>query len=264
MTGSVPSTPTRSKSRYKEQRAVSATKPGSDSQKPPASLTDAAVNIIRNNILDLTLTPGSWIDDKLLMQRFQLSRTPVREALNRLVAEGLVTIQKYKGAQVSPVDMEHIRQFFDAYIASERMNGYFCNTSHAGLVSDLDATEKLYESAANAGQFLEMTRLNAALHHRIAAATENIHLADFSARLQNISRRLTIFLMQIEAGIDIRPGDYQAAIRADHNAMIESIGHSDNIGLVRVLTSHAEQFHNRVTRAMGNTKASSFTPHDSA
>lgn len=195
------------------------------------------------------------------MKQFELSRTPAREALNRLVAEGLVDIQSYKGAQVAPLDMGHILQFFDAYIASERMNGFFCNTAHQNLAADLNSIEEQYENAADAGHYLEMTRLNAALHHRIAAATENTHIADFSARLQNLSRRLTIFLMEIETRIDVRPGDNQPAIRADHNAMIDSIQRGDNDGLLKMLTGHAEQFHARVTQAMSKSNAPLFPLH---
>ena len=173
--------PAGSKKRAGQRKKLSNSEPGPVGTSAPTSLTDAAVGIIRDRILDLTLKPGSWIDEKLLMKQFELSRTPAREALNRLVAEGLVDIQSYKGAQVAPLDMGHILQFFDAYIASERMNGFFCNTGHPNLAANLSSIEEQYENAADAGRYLEMTRLNAALHHRIAAATENTHIADFSS-----------------------------------------------------------------------------------
>ena len=44
------------------------------------------MDTIRDRILDLTLAPGSRIDEKLLMERFRLSRTPARDALNTLLA----------------------------------------------------------------------------------------------------------------------------------------------------------------------------------
>ena len=62
------------------------------------TLTDAAVDTIRNRILDMTLVPGSRIDAPLLMKQFKLSRTPAREALNRLAAEGLVVLHANRGA----------------------------------------------------------------------------------------------------------------------------------------------------------------------
>ena len=72
---------------------------------PVRSLTEVAVETIRDRILDLTLRPGLRIDEKLLMERFRLSRTPAREALNRLMAEGLVEMQANKGTFVRPLDV---------------------------------------------------------------------------------------------------------------------------------------------------------------
>ncbi|MGI9334044.1 MAG: GntR family transcriptional regulator, partial [Gammaproteobacteria bacterium] len=92
-----------------------------DSGRAAKSLTEAATDTIRDRILDLSIEPGQRIDEKLLMERFNLSRTPVREALNRLATDGLVEIQSNRGAFVRPLDVRHIRQLFDAYIATERM-----------------------------------------------------------------------------------------------------------------------------------------------
>src|ERR1700736_6282275 len=57
-----------------------------------ASQTEAAVDLIRMKIIDMSLEPGSKLDEPLLRNHFKLGRTPAREAISRLVAEGLVTI----------------------------------------------------------------------------------------------------------------------------------------------------------------------------
>src|SRR5579871_1515393 len=143
-------------------------KPRPASRRPPsarlrpqssASFTEAAVEIIRSRILDLTLAPGTRIDDKLLMKRFGMGRTPAREAFNHLAAEGLITIQRNKGAFVRPLDLADVRPFFDAYAASERIVGFFCRTDDPRLVDELEEIERQYETALGKRDYLEVTRL---------------------------------------------------------------------------------------------------------
>ncbi len=217
------------------------------------SLTEAAVETIRDRILDLTLEPGIRIDEKVLMERFSLSRTPAREALNHLVAEGLVQIQPKKGAYVRPLDVSHIRQLFDAYFVSERMNGFFCQTSDSGLVTDIETLQNAYEKAQKARKFLDMTRINMQLHLRIAAATLNEYLFDFSARLQNQARRLSYFIYLHEAGQKAQLDRHHNRTRKDHLDIIKTIKRNDNDRLVDVMTQHAQLFHERIMRTIGET-----------
>jgi len=59
-------------------------------KKDSASLADLATSELRNKILDLSLTPSEHLEERMLLERFPFGRTPIREALNRLMAEGLV------------------------------------------------------------------------------------------------------------------------------------------------------------------------------
>src|SRR6218665_2988690 len=70
--------------------------------------------ILRDEILDLVLAPGSPIDEIQLSQRLSTSRTPIREALVRLVSEGLVTTLPNRSTVVSPIDFLSLHTFFDA------------------------------------------------------------------------------------------------------------------------------------------------------
>ena len=114
------------------------------------TLAEEAVDTIRNRILDLTLQPGTRIDAPLLMQQFKLSRTPAREALNRLAAEGLVVLHANRGAYVHRLDFEDIQALFDIYFVEERMLGHFCNFDDAGLVADLEGIHREHQAASKA------------------------------------------------------------------------------------------------------------------
>lgn len=214
----------------------------------------AVVDVIRDRILDLTLAPGARIDDRLLMEQFGLGRTPAREAFNRLAAEGFILIQRNKGATVRPLDIAQIAQFFDAYGASERLVGFFCQIREAGLVADLHAVEDQYEEADAAARYLDMTRLNAEFHRRIARASDNEYVFDFANRLYNHARRLSYFIYLSHGDGDSKLAEMQRSITTHHRGIIDTIVAQDNQALIAELGAHAQYFHHWVIRAIGTTR----------
>jgi DNA-binding GntR family transcriptional regulator len=214
---------------------------------------DAAI-IIRNRILDLTLPPGSRIDDRLLMDRFNMGRTPAREAFNRIASEGLIIIERNRGAFVRPLDIQHIQHFFDAYIASERIVGYFCRLDDPTLERDVKQIQRSYLEAYAKEQLLQMTRANARLHGRIAVATRNEYVAENALRLYNHARRLSYFSYMLEQDFipDLR--ETQAMIKADHDDIIDTLRKKTGGRLVDILSRHAVMFHSRITRVLSKTR----------
>src|SRR3954464_1466927 len=69
---------------------------------------------LRSAIVNLELPPGSPLDEVRLSQQFALSRTPVREALVRLVGDGLVTTLPNRSTVVAPIDFEKLPVYFEA------------------------------------------------------------------------------------------------------------------------------------------------------
>ena len=76
-------------------------------KKDSASLADLATSELRNKILDLSLTPSEHLEERMLLERFPFGRTPIREALNRLMAEGLVETKNGRGAYVASMSIWH-------------------------------------------------------------------------------------------------------------------------------------------------------------
>lgn len=213
-----------------------------------ASLAGAATRRIRDKILDLTLRPGMHLDETVLREQLGISRTPAREALNRLVTEGLVETRANRGFSVRPLDLGDIAQFFDAYMVAERSAAYFCRFSNRNLVSDLEAIQARHETAIRAHRFLEVSQHNAALHIRIMRASENVYLLDFSGRLHNLGRRLAYFVYHNEAEDAELLSGQQEHIVAEHRRIIDAIRRRDREALVQDMTSHAERFQTRISR----------------
>lgn len=119
---------------------------------------------IRGRILDHTLPPGSWIDEQRLTADYGISRTPLREALKVLAAEGLVTMKLRRGAYVTEVSERDLAEVF-----------------HLLSLLECDAVMVVAQQASDA-QINELTSLHAQLEASVAdpnaffAANESFHM----------------------------------------------------------------------------------------
>lgn len=210
------------------------------------SLAVVATATIRDRILDLTLPPGMQLDEAILRDKLGISRTPAREALNRLVTEGLVETRANRGFFVRALDLADTAQFFDAYVVSERSSAHFLRFGNAGLVDDLERIQAEHEKAIRRDRFLDVSHRNAQFHVRIAEASENPHLVDFANRLHNLGRRLAYFVYANEAIDRSFLEAQQRHIVDEHHRIIAAIRAGDRERLVGEMGGHANRFRRRI------------------
>jgi DNA-binding GntR family transcriptional regulator len=85
-----------------------------------SSLHEQIVGMLRKMILEGRLLPGQHIDEKMLCEQFEISRTPLREALKVLNSEGLVDLLPNRGARVAGTSPHLVSECFDAVAGLER------------------------------------------------------------------------------------------------------------------------------------------------
>jgi len=78
----------------------------------PRALYEEVAELLRQRIFGRELEPGSWIDEVRIAQEFGISRTPLREALKVLAAEGLVTMKVRRGAYVTEVSEQDLDEVY--------------------------------------------------------------------------------------------------------------------------------------------------------
>src|SRR3954471_927200 len=78
----------------------------------PRALYEEVAELLRQRIFSRELAPGSWIDEMKLAEEYGISRTPLREALKVLAAEGLVTMKLRRGAYVTEVSERDLAEVF--------------------------------------------------------------------------------------------------------------------------------------------------------
>ena len=220
------------------------------------SLTDQATGTVRDRILDLSLLPGMTLDERYLQERFEFGRTPMREALNRLIVEGLVVARGPRGVQVLPLDIGSAIELFDAYVMSERMVASAVRFADPNLVPDLAGLQDDYIQNLDETSLLRVTELNARFHNRIAAATQNTFIEAYSGKLHNLARRLSYFIYKREAvqgGFSSRLFDRP---RRDHGVIVDAIRSADRERLVEIVTDHAKLFRSRLVRTINEDNGS--------
>lgn len=127
------------------------------------------------------LAPGQRLDEAGLAQRFGASRTPVREALSRLTAQGVLVQGERRGVFVAQYNREELSQIFEAMheieaacarIAAKRLN--FLTRS------EIEAAQAKCLKAAEAGDRPAYLRANEAFHMAIYKATGNPYMAEIA------------------------------------------------------------------------------------
>ena len=85
-----------------------------EERRKPATLATAVYEQLREDILSAALLPGDKLGMEVLRARYDVGGSPLREALNRLVAEGLVTQEDQKGFRVSSVSLRDLHELTHA------------------------------------------------------------------------------------------------------------------------------------------------------
>ena len=124
----------------------------SDSLAAPA-LYEQVAERLRNRIFAHELAPGTWIDEQSLAEEYGISRTPMREALKVLAAEGLVTLRPRRGCYVTELSEQDLDEIFSLMALLEGRCAY--EAAHKADAPDLERLKEIHdrlEDQAAAGE----------------------------------------------------------------------------------------------------------------
>ncbi len=225
-----------------------------------ASQTDAALDLIRSQIIDMELEPGSRIDERVLVDRFQLGRTPAREAINRLVAEGFVKIMPQRGGTyVRKLDFDEMGEVIVAHQLAESVAGQMCKLDDPTLLPDLHRIQRRYIESVKNREFLAITQLNQEFHLRIHRTIGNALFFDFAESTHRHVRRLNVYVYKAEAhDAEYQSGQFAANLD-QHNQILEAIERRDQAQLVTLLPEHARYTQKRLLRLLQNKAVGALT-----
>jgi len=151
------------------------------------SLREKAYRIIRNRIVTCEFSPGSPLNERELCEMICVSRTPIREALNRLEKEKLVFITSQKGATVSTItprvidEIYQLRDVLEPYVVSMVTPTFSAET--------LQRFRKRFATKSS-GPYEDLVALDSELHYAIISAFGNEYLNDLMGNMFTQNERI--------------------------------------------------------------------------
>ena len=161
-------------------------------QDRPENLTDRIYAQLKDDIFNFRLLPGDYFSENEIADRVSASRTPVREALTRLLRDGFVEVHSRSGWQVKPFDFNHFEQLYDLRIVLEE--AAVKRLCEKDVPPDLADLKRLWlarlEDRISEGPAVAM--LDERFHERIVEASGNPEMFrvhhDITERLRIIRR----------------------------------------------------------------------------
>ncbi len=203
------------------ERAASAAAPVNTN-----TLSQQVYSHLRAGILDNTYRPGSPLPEEAMAEKLNVSRVPVREALRRLSAEGLVVIRPRQGATVTELTS---KQFLDAYQVREALEVLAVRLAVPKLTADdlaeLDALQQAMQSAAAAGNSSEFFAANAEFHGFLVGKSGNGDLAAIYESLIDRMRRYRTPSLDLRGGMSQSIDEHAAILAAIHQGNTDEAAH---------------------------------------
>lgn len=181
---------------------------------------------LRAGILDNTYPPGSSLPEEALAARLNVSRVPVREALRRLSAEGLVVIKPRQGATVIELTA---KQFLDAYQVREALEVLAVRLAVPKLTPDdldqLDALQQTMQTASDASDPNAFFAANAEFHGFLVEKADNGDLKSIYESLIDRMRRYRTPSLDLRGGMTTSIDEHAAILIAIRAGNAEEAAH---------------------------------------
>ncbi|ETA51173.2 GntR family transcriptional regulator [Ponticoccus alexandrii] len=207
------------------------------------SLHDQIANRIRDMIIEGYLEPGARIDEVGLAEKLGVSRTPFREALRTLAAEGLIVTRRSKGSLVRKFSAEDVRQMLEVLGHIELLAGQLvCERASEDQVADLLALHAQILDRWKARDRMAYYKLNQEFHSFLGQSSGNAVLAETQLNLQARLKRVR-FMGNRD------PEDWDRAVN-EHETMAEALRARDGARLGQAMKQHLDATWERVRHQM--------------
>ena len=191
-----------------------------DQQPVDGATSDVIYRTLQEAIVMSILPAGQWLAEVQLGRLFEVSRTPVREAILRLEANHLAVRIPRRGLVVSKITPQ---ETIDVYVVREAIDGLAAalaaEMATPAETSNLEWINQEFDRAAEAGDLDALAETNLRFHEAIAAASHNALLISFVNHIHQLVRRFRTTTFA-------HPGRAEEAVAA-HRALVQAIAEHD-------------------------------------
>lgn len=202
---------------------------------------DRVFQLVRQDILSCELKPGEELREADLAQRYGVSKTPVRDAMQKLEFEGLVEIEPRRGHRVRPVSMRDAEDILDLRAVLEcAVVTKIARVADADELSALDSLRTYDGSGIRA-----FADYNRRFHATLARMSGNRRLAEETVRVMEFYDRLAIVSLTLLS----REGSLDAPL-ADHNEIIDALQARNGRLAARLVRDHVDRSRVQIMRGL--------------
>ncbi len=214
------------------------------SDEAPELARTTIYRLLRADILSCALRPGSQIQERQLCERFEVSKSPIRDALLKLEEQSLIEILPRKGYRVKPISLADARELYEMRLLLEReCVGRMIDSAPDDALGSLDA----YRAAPGADvELADWIEYNRAFHGAIADGSGNSRLARATRDVIEQFDRFT-YTSVAQSGPQGR-----AQFGAEHVALIDAIQKRDKRQALAIARDHVEASRKRVLDSLEN------------
>lgn len=212
-----------------------------DGLRPRKSLREKAYEAIKQQIITCELRPGEVLSEAAVSAALDIGRTPVHQALDRLMIEGMVDVLPRKGVIVRPLSLDEALEIIDVRLVNEtycvRLAAEHADrTDIAALRTNLDRMK----NASRRRDVAEMMQLDRDFHTALSSAGRNTILSDFLGNLHDRAQRFWF--------VSLRAPDHNDRVCEQHAAIVDAITSHDPDAAAAAMRFHIEAFRTNVTR----------------
>lgn len=197
-----------------------------------------AYHLIKEKIITLELAPSSVIDEQALMKELGLGRTPIREALQRLSAEGLVNIVPRRGMFVTDISITDLQKIFEVRIV---LTGFCARlAAQRGTTDQVAQMEQVLRGLeqVQSGDYKVLIDIDRRFQRLMYQAAGNDILAESLDRLYDLSLRIWYLVLH-------QLGDVRDAIE-QHRQVAEALKARDGARAEALIQQHIVQFQQKI------------------
>jgi DNA-binding GntR family transcriptional regulator len=205
-------------------------------------LHEEVVNGLRELLLEGRIPPGARIPERDLCAKFQVSRTPLREALKVLAAEGLVVLLPNRGSRAAKLTAQDMQDLFEVCQGLEALAGELaCERISDEQVGEIGRVHAEMAQHYRDGDLTQYYCCNRQIHEAIVDAARNPVL---SALYESVTARIR----RARYVTPMTPQRWAVAVQ-EHEAILNALLRRDGFGLAHILRTHLRHKREEVIRA---------------
>ncbi|MGV6876749.1 GntR family transcriptional regulator [Pseudochelatococcus sp. B33] len=198
---------------------------------------------VRSEILSCAIMPGVELSESELARRFGVSKSPVRDAMQKLEFEGLVEIAPRRGHRVRPISVQDAEDILELRIILESASmRKIAQTADDMELSDLDRFRQADMSSIQA-----FTYYNREFHHSLSVLSRNLRLEEEVRRVMELYDRLCVISLSALS----RSGSFKEPL-SDHVAIIDALQARNGAQAASILRKHVARSRGLIMRGLEN------------